>query len=243
MSGWNAAGFLVPSIPKRKFPGGWRRSHAGKGAIRDRFERLRVLRSRVRATAAHINLSIFFAFGVLALPALNDPLRMLRPPLGYVWRSDHHALPGRVIRIEQETLIQARVRSRQRANRQDKFDHYRCPSIERPGPGNPSMDRAGASSRRSFGVYAFGPEKVSAISKMCASVIARGFRPEELKTHDVSGLRTVSPVAARPLVRAKGLEPPRLASLEPKSSASTNSATPAAEQRFGGLYITDCARG
>src|SRR5579859_4694597 len=29
------------------------------------------------------------------------------------------------------------------------------------------------------------------------------------------------------LVRAKGLEPPRLASLEPKSSASTNSATPA----------------
>ncbi len=29
------------------------------------------------------------------------------------------------------------------------------------------------------------------------------------------------------MVRAKGLEPPRLASLEPKSSASTNSATPA----------------
>src|SRR4029079_16482361 len=29
------------------------------------------------------------------------------------------------------------------------------------------------------------------------------------------------------LVRAEGLEPPRLASLEPKSSASTNSATPA----------------
>ncbi len=29
------------------------------------------------------------------------------------------------------------------------------------------------------------------------------------------------------LVRAKGLEPPRLATLEPKSSASTNSATPA----------------
>jgi hypothetical protein len=29
------------------------------------------------------------------------------------------------------------------------------------------------------------------------------------------------------LVRAEGLEPPQLSSLEPKSSASTNSATPA----------------
>ncbi len=29
------------------------------------------------------------------------------------------------------------------------------------------------------------------------------------------------------MVRAKGLEPPRLASLEPKSSVSTNSTTPA----------------
>jgi hypothetical protein len=29
------------------------------------------------------------------------------------------------------------------------------------------------------------------------------------------------------LVRAEGLEPPRLSPLEPKSSASTNSATPA----------------
>ena len=34
-------------------------------------------------------------------------------------------------------------------------------------------------------------------------------------------------VRTAPLVRAEGLEPPRLASLEPKSSASTNSATPA----------------
>ena len=33
--------------------------------------------------------------------------------------------------------------------------------------------------------------------------------------------------AAKALVRAEGLEPPRLSSLEPKSSASTSSATPA----------------
>jgi hypothetical protein len=31
------------------------------------------------------------------------------------------------------------------------------------------------------------------------------------------------------MVRVRGLEPPRLAALEPKSSASTNSATPASE--------------
>jgi hypothetical protein len=35
-------------------------------------------------------------------------------------------------------------------------------------------------------------------------------------------------VSASPgMVRAEGLEPPQLSSLEPKSSASTNSATPA----------------
>jgi hypothetical protein len=33
------------------------------------------------------------------------------------------------------------------------------------------------------------------------------------------------------MVRVEGLEPPRLAALEPKSSASTNSATPASEMR------------
>ena len=38
------------------------------------------------------------------------------------------------------------------------------------------------------------------------------------------------------MVRAEGFEPPRLASLEPKSSASTNSATPAAARRFAALY-------
>jgi hypothetical protein len=35
------------------------------------------------------------------------------------------------------------------------------------------------------------------------------------------------------LVRAEGLEPPQLSSLEPKSSASTNSATPANSIMFG----------
>src|SRR5579872_4296079 len=38
------------------------------------------------------------------------------------------------------------------------------------------------------------------------------------------------PAACRSVVRAEGLEPPQLSSLEPKSSASTNSATPAKEQ-------------
>lgn len=35
------------------------------------------------------------------------------------------------------------------------------------------------------------------------------------------------------MVRAEGLEPTRLASLEPKSSASTSSATPAAPRKPG----------
>ena len=46
-------------------------------------------------------------------------------------------------------------------------------------------------------------------------------------------------------MRAEGLEPPRLASPEPKSGASTNSATPAVERRLdeaallsGALYIS-----
>ena len=48
--------------------------------------------------------------------------------------------------------------------------------------------------------------------------------------------------AAR-LVRAEGLEPPRLASREPKSRASTNSATPATRKavRRRGLYHAACA--
>ena len=46
------------------------------------------------------------------------------------------------------------------------------------------------------------------------------------------------------MVRAEGLEPPRLSSPEPKSGASTNSATPAAKRRLdeadllSGLYIS-----
>src|SRR5271167_587730 len=38
---------------------------------------------------------------------------------------------------------------------------------------------------------------------------------------------TLNGQKSRDMVRAEGLEPPRLASLEPKSSASTSSATPA----------------
>src|SRR5271156_3325320 len=46
------------------------------------------------------------------------------------------------------------------------------------------------------------------------------------------------------LVRAEGLEPPRLSSREPKSRASTNSATPATRRaaRWGGLYHAGRAR-
>jgi hypothetical protein len=45
-------------------------------------------------------------------------------------------------------------------------------------------------------------------------------------------------------VRAEGLEPPRLATLEPKSSASANSATPATRRaaRWRGLYHAPHAR-
>jgi hypothetical protein len=42
------------------------------------------------------------------------------------------------------------------------------------------------------------------------------------------------------LVRAEGLEPPQLSSLEPKSSASTSSATPA-RQAFSGADLTFAA--
>ena len=34
------------------------------------------------------------------------------------------------------------------------------------------------------------------------------------------------------MVRVKGVEPPRLAALDPKSSASANSATPAADKNI-----------
>src|SRR4051812_11628037 len=45
-----------------------------------------------------------------------------------------------------------------------------------------------------------------------------------------SGSRHAQTLSA--LVRAEGLEPPQLSSLEPKSSASTNSATPAYEHHI-----------
>jgi hypothetical protein len=51
----------------------------------------------------------------------------------------------------------------------------------------------------------------------------------------------IVPVFRVGLVRVRGLEPPRLAALEPKSSASTNSATPASAGRsseIGRSYIT-----
>jgi hypothetical protein len=43
-------------------------------------------------------------------------------------------------------------------------------------------------------------------------------------------------------VRAEGLEPPQLSSLEPKSSASTNSATPAASIMSGRDAKHDCRK-
>jgi hypothetical protein len=59
-----------------------------------------------------------------------------------------------------------------------------------------------------------------------------------------SGRLAPIPQRSRILVRAKGLEPPRLASPEPKSGASTSSATPASKppkrerpQALGALYI------
>ena len=45
--------------------------------------------------------------------------------------------------------------------------------------------------------------------------------------------RPYLPGSVEALVRAEGLEPPQLSSLEPKSSASTNSATPAARIKTG----------
>ena len=39
-------------------------------------------------------------------------------------------------------------------------------------------------------------------------------------------------VKIKKIVRVKGVEPPRLAALDPKSSTSTNSATPAYRQRY-----------
>ena len=51
--------------------------------------------------------------------------------------------------------------------------------------------------------------------------------PLSNRQHAISGMLTVS------RVRAKGLEPPRHMALDPKSSASTNSATPANKRRKG----------
>src|SRR5688572_965075 len=45
------------------------------------------------------------------------------------------------------------------------------------------------------------------------------------------------------LVRAKGLEPPHLSILDPKSSASTNSATPARTRQGAGAYTSRGAMG
>jgi hypothetical protein len=43
------------------------------------------------------------------------------------------------------------------------------------------------------------------------------------------------------MVRAEGLEPPQLSSLEPKSSASTNSATPARANGNDHVYGLDAS--
>jgi hypothetical protein len=64
-----------------------------------------------------------------AFPALNKPLRMLLAPLCNGRLGAHHALHERLIRLRQQTLIPASVRLRQRAYRQNKFDHSKCPSM------------------------------------------------------------------------------------------------------------------
>src|SRR5262245_30002619 len=72
------------------------------------------------------------------------------------------------------------------------------------------------------------------------------------KSNLTDGTRPFSGTAAPPgvclLVRAEGLEPPRLASPEPKSGASTSFATPAGRRGagrgpvgWGGVYITEGA--
>src|SRR5262245_61044158 len=71
------------------------------------------------------------------------------------------------------------------------------------------------------------------VSVIC---IGRSLRRSKLKTrppHPGPFLGTATPPEVCLLVRAEGLEPPRLASPEPKSGASTSFATPAGRREAG----------
>ena len=58
--------------------------------------------------------------------------------------------------------------------------------------------------------------------------LARWCSTTELLPHEMYVVfKNLAIYSINPLVRVKGVEPPRLAALDPKSSASANSATPA----------------
>lgn len=63
-----------------------------------------------------------------------------------------------------------------------------------------------------------------------------GTGPTRCKRNGAAQTRmTAAPAAEGRVVRAEGLEPPKLAPLEPKSSVSTSSTTPAHGTRFGAM--------
>src|SRR3546814_8753510 len=62
------------------------------------------------------------------------------------------------------------------------------------------------------------------------------------RRHTRCALGTGVQTCALPILRAKGLEPPHLAILEPKSSASTSSATPAWARQSGASIAAGARR-